>query len=100
VIDAVQFINLGIGGMFLVLLFIGFLRGQLYTRKSVEVMLVEKENRLKDKDVYIAKLEEINEKLDNRNDILAGKFDQILEVARAQGMIAALPDRIGERVVK
>ena len=98
-IDAIQFVNLGIGGMFLILLFVGFLRGQLYTRKSVEIMMVEKEKRLTDKDAYIEKLEEINEKLDARNDLLARKFDQILEVSRAQGMIAALPDKIGERVV-
>jgi len=97
--DALYFVNFGFGGMFLVLLFIGFFRAQLYTRRSVEILLEEKEKRLKDKDAYIAKLEQINEKLDARSDLLDSKFDQILEVSRAHGMIDALPPRIGERVV-
>ena len=92
--------NLGIGGMFLVVLFLGLAKGLLFTKPSVDIMMEEKEKRLKDKDAYIAKIEQINERLDQRNDLLANKMDHVIEVARAQGMIEALPPGIGERVAK
>lgn len=98
--SAVIFLNLGIGGLFLVILFFGLARGQIYTRSSVEKLLEEKEKRLADKDMYIAKIEEINAKVDQRNDLLASKFDHVLEISRAQGMIEALPPNIGERVIQ
>lgn len=93
-------INFGIGGMFLTVLFLGLARGRLLTSKSVEQVLDVQEKRLRDKDEYIAKLEEINAKVDERNDLLASKIDQMLEVSRAHGMLEALPEKLGERVVK
>jgi hypothetical protein len=97
--DLALFVNLGIGGMFLVVLFLGLARGLLFTKPSVDIMMAEKEARLKDKDAYIAKIEEINKKVDERNDLLASKIDHVIEIARAQGMIEALPPSVGERVV-
>ena len=91
--------NLGIGGMFLVVLFLGLARGLLFTKSSVTMLMAEKEQRLKDKDTYIAKIEEINKRVDERNDLLASKIDHVIEIARAQGMLEALPPSIGERVV-
>lgn len=81
-------------------LYLGLARGQIYTKQSVEKLLQEKENRLVDKDRYIAKIEEINDRMDQRNDLLASKIDHVLEISRAQGMIEALPPKVGERVVK
>jgi hypothetical protein len=98
--DAVLFVNLGIGGAFLTVLFLGLARGMIWTGKSVDKLLAEKELRLSEKDRYISKLEEINAKVDQRNDLLASKMDQVLEVSRAHGMIDALPPSIGERVVQ
>lgn len=97
--DIALLTNLGIGGMFLVVLFLGLARGFLYTKSSVDMLMREKEQRLKDKDTYIARLEKINQKVDERNDLLASKIDHVIEVARAQGMIEALPPSVGERVV-
>jgi len=98
--NAYSWINLGIGGMFLVLLFLGLRSGAIHTKASVDLLLQEKERRLADKDDYINKLEKINEMQNVRNDNLAGKFDQLIEVSRAHGMLDALPPAIGERVVK
>lgn len=98
--DAAFLFNLGIGSALLAILFLGLARGSLWTDKSVNKLLNEKELRLKEKDSYIAKLEEINSKLDQRNDLLASKMDQVLEVSRAHGMLEALPPRLGERVVQ
>lgn len=97
---AVIYLNLGLGGLFLVILFLGLARGHIYTRASVEKLMEEKEKRLIDKDRYIIKIEEINDRVDQRNDLLASKIDHLLEISRAQGMIEALPPKIGERVVK
>lgn len=94
------FVNLGLGGAFLVILFIGLAKGTIYTKKSVDVLLEEKEKRLADKDKYIDRLERINDTIDARNDLLASRIDHLLEVSRAQGMIDALPHRLGERVVQ
>lgn len=98
--DATPWINLGIGGMFLVLLFLGLRSGAIHTRASVDQIMKIQEKRHEDKDRYIAKLEEINDKQGQRNDALASKFDQLLEISRAHGMIDALPPSIGERIVK
>lgn len=95
-----MFFNLGLGGAFLVILFLGLARGIIYTRKSVELIMIEKEKRIEDKDRYIARLEQINNTVDARNDLLASRIDYLLEVSRAQGMIEALPPKLGERVVK
>ncbi len=97
--DTVLFVNLGIGGVFLTVLFLGLRSGAIWTGKSVDKLMAEKELRLKEKDTYIAKIEQINEKLDQRNDLLASKMDQVLEVSRAHGMLEALPPKLGERVV-
>jgi len=97
--DAVLFFNLGIGGAFLVVLFLGLARGKIYTERSVDRILEEKEKRLVDKDAYILRLEELNAKIDARNDLLASRMDKVLEISRAQGMIKALPPAVGERVV-
>jgi hypothetical protein len=93
-------VNLGIGGMFLVLLFLGLRSGTIHTKASVDRLLDEKERRIEDQKHYMEKLELINEKHNERNDHLAGKIDQLLEVSRAHGMIDALPPYIGERIVK
>lgn len=93
-------INLGVGSMFLVLLFLGLRSGTIHTKASVDILLEEKEKRIQDKDRYIEKLEQINDKHNERNDQLAGKIDHMLEISRAHGMIDALPPAIGERIVK
>ena len=98
--DVLFGINFGIGGMFLVVLFLGLARGRLLTSKSVEQILEVQEKRLRDKDEYITRLEEIYQKVDERNDLLTKKIDQMLEISRAHGMLEALPDKLGERVVK
>lgn len=98
--DAVLFVNLGIGGLFLTVLFLGLARGLIWTDKSVNKILEQQELRLKEKDRYINKLEQINDKVDQRNDLFSSKIDQVLEISRAQGMIQALPPSLGERVVQ
>lgn len=99
-LDVALFVNLGIGGAFLTVLFLGLARGLIWTNKSVERILEQQELRLKEKDSYINKLEEINRKVDERNDLLASRIDQVLEISRAHGMLDALPPKLGERVVQ
>lgn len=97
--DALSLVNLGIGGMFLAILFLGLARGSIWTSKSVDKLLAQQELRIKEKDRYIEKLEQINDKVDQRNDLMASKIDNLLEIAKAQGMLDALPPKLGERVV-
>lgn len=93
-------VQFGIAGTFLALLFLGLRSGVIYTRVAVDRLLDEKEKRLIDKNAYIDKLETLNEKLDQRNELLASKISSILEVSRAQGMIDALPPQVTERVLR
>lgn len=92
-------INLGIGGVFLWLLFNWLGRGTLRTQREFDESKILIEQLIKSKDERIRKLEEINEKLDTRNDILSKQVDKVVETSRANGMIEALPPTIGERVI-
>jgi hypothetical protein len=98
--DIAAVVQFGLGGTLLVLLFLGLRSGSLHTNRSVELLLAEKEVRLTEKDERIAKLEELVAKLDERNDVLSQTMTHTLEVSRTQGMIAALPTAVAERVVQ
>lgn len=101
------FVQLGGMGAFLAILFLGLARGKIYTKSAHDELMVEKEKRIAEKDKAIAKLEEvvdkqfeINKKVDERNDFLAGRVDQLLEISRAHGILQALPPNVGERVIQ
>lgn len=93
-------LQLGIAGGFLVLLFLGLRSGVIYTKLAVDKIIEQYDKRLADKDKYIDKLEKLNEKLEEHNDLLTSKISQTLEVARSQGMISALPPQVTERVLQ
>lgn len=92
-------VNLGTGGLFLVILYKGLSSGALRTSREFAEKERLQELRLQDKDTYIKRLEELNEKLDKRNDLLARQVGPLLEVSKAHGMLEALPPTISERVV-
>jgi len=92
--------NLGIGGVFLYVLFRMLSVGKLLTKREFDSWTELNERRHQDKDRYIAKLEAINDKLDARNDLLAKQMEPLLEISKAHGMIEALPPSIGERIAK
>ncbi|SRR5258706_15437630 len=96
----VPWFQFGIAGAFLVLLFLGLRSGAIFTKSAVDLITSQYDKRMEDKDRYIERLETINTLYDQRNDLLTSKIDQILEVSRAQGMIAALPPQTVERVLK
>lgn len=105
--DLGLYLQLGIGGAFLVILFLGLARSALYTKAAHDEIVSQQEKRIAEKNEYIEKLEkhnqtlvEINKKVDDRNDLYAAKVDQVLEIARAQGILQALPPQVGERVVR
>jgi len=98
-IDIVPWLQFGMAGAFLALLFLGLRSGAIYTKSAVDKIVALYERSLQDKDKYIDKLETINKLQDERNDLLASKIEQILEVSRAQGMIAALPPQTVEKVL-
>lgn len=83
----------GIGLGFLIILFWGLQSGRIFTRKSVEMIL-------KSQSEYIERLERTNARLEDRNDLLESKIDNVIDVARAQGVIAALPRVISERAIE
>lgn len=91
--DTLLVSNLGVGLGFLVILFLGLATGRIFTRKSVDMIL-------KTQNDYIKTLERTNDKLEERNDLLESRLDNMIEVARAHGMIAALPRAIGERIIE
>jgi hypothetical protein len=93
-------LQLGVGGGFLVLLFLGLRNSIIFTRGAVDRITDQYDKRLLDKDKYIDKLESLNDKLTEHNDLLTSKISQTLEVSRAQGMIAALPPEVTERVLQ
>lgn len=98
--NIVPWLQFGIAGGFLVLLFLGLRSGTIYTKSAVDKIVGLYQERLQDKNDYIEKLEAINKLQDERNDIFASKIDYLLEISRAQGMIEALPPQTVEKVLK
>ncbi len=106
-VDLGLYLQLGLAGAFLAVLYLGLARGLLYTKSAHDQLMDIQEKRIAEKNVTITKLEEVNDKLfeinrkvDERNDWLAGRVDQLLEISRAQGILQALPPSVGERVVQ
>lgn len=93
-------INFGLAGGMLVALFVALRSGALYTSRSVDRIVQSYEDRIKREQDYNHLVMELNEKLDERNDLLTSRIDQMLAVSRANGMIEALPPATAERVVK
>lgn len=97
-VDIVPWLQLGLGGGMLVVLYVGLARGKIHTEASVEKTMEQVEKRMAEKDAYTKRLEELNDKLDERNEKLASEIGQVLEIAKANGLLQALPPPVRREI--
>lgn len=91
--DLSVWVQLGLGAGMLAILFMGLARGSIWTDRSVQKLLELLAKQDAYKDARIASLEKLVEKLDERNDRLSGNVEKVLELAHAQGVVEALPQK-------
>jgi hypothetical protein len=96
----VVWVQLGLAGAMLSVLYLGLARGRIHTERSVQRMEKLMELRLADKDAIIKRQDELADKLDARNELLASHVGEILEIARAQGMVQALPPHVAKEIIR
>lgn len=97
--DIALFSNFGLAGIFLGLLFTGLATGRIYTRVSVDKICAMYDKIIENKEKQIEDLISANQDLHKRNELLAGRIGNVIEVSRTQGMMEVLPNKVAEKVV-
>lgn len=92
-----SWVQLGLAGGMIVTFVTALIRGWLWTGASVAKVTEQLQLRIDDRDEVIKELRATNKAHDERNDMLAGQIQQMLEVGRtSNAALTALP-RVGAR---
>lgn len=86
--------------MALILLFTSLRSGGIMTKTQHDSIIKAKDQYAAYLEAYIVRLEQRNDRLDDRNDVLARGQERAIKVAETAGMVNALPAETAERLTR